>query len=105
MKPNPLRTLESPPPDLAARVLEEINATRQSLSVRWLVGAETAVLVACLWISASSVSGQLSATASAVRDWTGTMVEATKELSNRVETVLPSVEAPEELWETLSRYI
>ena len=105
MKINPLRALDSPPPDLAARVLQEISASRRSLSVRWLVGVETAVLVACLWVSAATLPSQVTVTAAAVRNWSDAMVQATIELSNHVKNVLPSVGNPEELWETLSQYI
>ena len=84
MKPNLLRNLETPPPELAARVMSAARDWREPERGGWLVGSQTMVLAALLILSSATLPDQLVTTADTIVDWSQTLAQATLEMSDNM---------------------
>ncbi len=84
MKPNLLRNLETPPPELAAYVMNAAREWRAPERVGWLVGSQTMVLAALLVLSSATLPDQLATTADTILDWSQTLAQATLEVSDNM---------------------
>ncbi|MCX6909831.1 MAG: hypothetical protein NTY01_17565 [Verrucomicrobia bacterium] len=84
MKADAFRKLSNPSPELAARVMGDVRAWQRPPAVTWLVGGQTVVLAALLFVSTASLPGEMVATAESVRDWSSSVTTVMIELSDRV---------------------
>ena len=95
MKTNPLRKLETPPPEVAGRIMADVRAWRQPAPARvgWLIGAQSVLLAALLFASAGTLPQQWDETVAVVNDVSSALVQATVEFSDKVGgLLLPEIE-------------
>lgn len=79
-----LRTLETPPPELAARVMGDVRRWNAPPDVGWIITGQTVLLAALLLVSSATLPQSLTATASNIHDWSDALVQATLEVSDKV---------------------
>lgn len=82
MKPNLLARLETPPPELAARVMTAAREWREPQRVGWLIGSQVMTLAALLILGSATLPDQLVATAEDFRVWGDALAQATLDVSD-----------------------
>ena len=88
MKLSSMRQLETPPPELAAMVMAGVREWRRPPQVRWLIGAQTALLAGLLMVSSATLPAQLTATAEVIQEWSVSLAQATLDLSENMDRFL-----------------
>ncbi|MBI5397191.1 MAG: hypothetical protein HZA91_17985 [Verrucomicrobia bacterium] len=84
MKTNLLVKLETPPPELAARVMGAAREWREPERVGWLIGSQAMVLAALLLVSSATLPEQLASTAEDLRVWGDALAQATLDVSDNM---------------------
>jgi len=88
MKTNPWTRLETPPPELAAGVMQRARAWRGPARVGWLLVSQTVVLCALLLANAATLPRELMMTAENLRVWGNAVAQATLESSDSMGELL-----------------
>ncbi|MBM3889902.1 MAG: hypothetical protein FJ388_12365 [Verrucomicrobia bacterium] len=92
---NSLRKLETPPPEMAGRIMAEVRAWHQPAwaPVGWVISAQTLMLAALVFVSAETLPQRWEDTVAAVEDVSAALVQATVDFSDKVGGILlPEVE-------------
>jgi hypothetical protein len=95
MKTHPLRKLETPPPQMAERIMADVRAWHQPAAtpVGWLIAAQTVLLAALVFASVETLPQRWEETVAVVEDLSAALVQATADFSDKVGgMVLPEIE-------------
>jgi len=92
---NSLRKLETPPPEMAGRIMAEVRAWHRPAwaPVGWVISAQSVILAVLLFASAGTLPQQWDETLAVVEDVSAALVQATVDFSDKVGGILlPEVE-------------
>ncbi|MCX7827340.1 MAG: hypothetical protein N2689_17555 [Verrucomicrobiae bacterium] len=92
---NALRQLETPPPQMAGRIMAEVRAWHRPAwaPAAWVIGAQTVMLTALLFATAETLPQRWDETVAIVEDVSAALVQATVDFSDKVGgLLLPEIE-------------
>ena len=92
---NSLRELETPPSEMAGRIMSEVRAWRQPAwaPVGWVISAQTVILAALVFANAETLPQRWDETVAVVQDVSAALVQATVDFSDKVGGILlPEIE-------------